>query len=48
MLDTVEDDDEGCAGTPPDDMESAIPTNNENGAVRFGWIRGVLVSWVRS
>lgn len=39
--DTVEDDGEGSDGTPSDDLESAVPT--EIGAVKFGWIRGVLV-----
>ncbi|XP_035508413.1 solute carrier family 12 member 1 isoform X2 [Morone saxatilis] len=39
--DTVEDDGEGSDGTPSDDLESAVPT--DKGAVKFGWIRGVLV-----
>uniref|UniRef100_A0A8C4ESU5 Solute carrier family 12 member 1 n=1 Tax=Dicentrarchus labrax TaxID=13489 RepID=A0A8C4ESU5_DICLA len=38
---TVEDDGEGSDGTPSDDLESAVPT--DKGAVKFGWIRGVLV-----
>ncbi|XP_038557279.1 solute carrier family 12 member 1 [Micropterus salmoides] len=41
--DTVEDDDKGSDGTPSDDLESAVPTDSNNGAVKFGWIRGVLV-----
>ncbi|KAF1392621.1 hypothetical protein PFLUV_G00029970 [Perca fluviatilis] len=40
--DTVEDDGKGSDGTPSDDLESAVPTDDE-GAVKFGWIRGVLV-----
>ncbi|KAM7014806.1 solute carrier family 12 member 1 [Tautogolabrus adspersus] len=39
--DTVEDDGEVSSGTPSDDPESAIPSTK--GAVKFGWIRGVLV-----
>uniref|UniRef100_A0A8C7ZTB0 Solute carrier family 12 member 1 n=1 Tax=Oryzias sinensis TaxID=183150 RepID=A0A8C7ZTB0_9TELE len=30
-------------GTPSDDLESAEPLDSSKGAVRFGWIRGVLV-----
>ncbi|XP_041794212.1 solute carrier family 12 member 1 isoform X2 [Chelmon rostratus] len=41
--DTVEDDDEGSDGTPSDDLESAVPFESDKGAVKFGWIRGVLV-----
>ncbi|XP_022624051.1 solute carrier family 12 member 1 [Seriola dumerili] len=41
--DTVQDDGEGSDGTPSDDLESADPTDNNKGAVKFGWIRGVLV-----
>ncbi|KAF7666619.1 hypothetical protein LDENG_00099340 [Lucifuga dentata] len=41
--DTVEDDREGSEGTPSDNLESAIPTDNKSGVVKFGWIRGVLV-----
>ncbi|KAM9860951.1 solute carrier family 12 member 1 [Aulostomus maculatus] len=41
--DTVEDDGEGSGGTPSDDLESAAPIKKEKGAVKFGWIRGVLV-----
>lgn len=48
VLDTVEDDDEGSDGTPSDDLESAVPTDSNKGAVKFGWIRGVLVSYVGS
>lgn len=43
--DTVEDDDEGSDGTPSDDLESAVPFESDKGAVKFGWIRGVLVSY---
>ncbi|KAM3625300.1 uncharacterized protein V6R79_009816 [Siganus canaliculatus] len=39
--DIMEDDDESSAGTPSEDLESAVPI--EKGAVKFGWIRGVLV-----
>lgn len=45
--DTVEDDGDGSDGTPSDDLESAVPTDDK-GAVKFGWIRGVLVSYVGS
>ena len=48
MPDTVEDDGEGSDGTPSDDVESAPPIDNKSGAVKFGWIRGVLVSYVGS
>ncbi|CAM9156892.1 unnamed protein product, partial [Lampetra planeri] len=42
--DTVEDEGEGSDGTPSDDVESALPVvSNNGGAVKFGWIRGVLV-----
>lgn len=44
--DTVEDDGEGSEGsdgTPSDDLESGPPPKAEKGAVKFGWIRGVLV-----
>uniref|UniRef100_A0A7N6BPF3 Solute carrier family 12 member 1 n=1 Tax=Anabas testudineus TaxID=64144 RepID=A0A7N6BPF3_ANATE len=30
-------------GAPSDDLESAIPSDSDKGAVKFGWIRGVLV-----
>uniref|UniRef100_A0A4W5L7S9 Solute carrier family 12 member 1 n=1 Tax=Hucho hucho TaxID=62062 RepID=A0A4W5L7S9_9TELE len=33
----------GSDGTPSDDVESVIPLDNKDGAVRFGWIKGVLV-----
>lgn len=46
MPDTVEDDGEGSEGTPSDDVESAAPIENNKGVVKFGWIKGVLVSWV--
>lgn len=48
MPDTVEDDDEGSDGTPSDDLESAAPIESKTDTVKFGWIRGVLVSYVRS
>nr|AIL54060.1 NKCC2 [Sciaenops ocellatus] len=41
--DTVEDDGERSDGTPSDDLESAVPIDTNKGAVKFGWIRGVLV-----
>ncbi|GLD55911.1 solute carrier family 12 member 1 [Lates japonicus] len=41
--DTVEDDIEGSDGTPSDDLESAVPIDSKKGAIKFGWIRGVLV-----
>ncbi|XP_061607581.1 solute carrier family 12 member 1 [Phyllopteryx taeniolatus] len=41
--DTLEDDCEGSDGTPSDDVESAVPLDGGKGAVKFGWIRGVLV-----
>lgn len=44
MPDTVEDDSEGSIGTRSDDLESAVPIDNNKEAVKFGWIRGVLVS----
>lgn len=46
MPETVEDDSEGSIQTRSDDLESADPIDNVNGkdAVKFGWIRGVLVS----
>ncbi|KAM4744114.1 solute carrier family 12 member 1 [Anableps anableps] len=40
---TVTDDGEGSEGTPSDDLESAAPIDVNKGAVKFGWIRGVLV-----
>lgn len=46
--DTVEDDGEGSDGTPSDDLESAVPIESKTEAVKFGWIRGVLVSYVGS
>lgn len=42
--DTVEDDGQGSDGTHSDDLESAVPADSDKGAVKFGWIRGVLVS----
>uniref|UniRef100_A0A3P9P2A1 Solute carrier family 12 member 1 n=1 Tax=Poecilia reticulata TaxID=8081 RepID=A0A3P9P2A1_POERE len=36
-------DGEGSEGTPSDDLESAAPIDVTTGAVKFGWIRGVLV-----
>uniref|UniRef100_A0A3B3XA99 Solute carrier family 12 member 1 n=1 Tax=Poecilia mexicana TaxID=48701 RepID=A0A3B3XA99_9TELE len=36
-------DGEGSEGTPSDDLESAAPIDVTKGAVKFGWIRGVLV-----
>uniref|UniRef100_A0A7N6BRP4 Solute carrier family 12 member 1 n=1 Tax=Anabas testudineus TaxID=64144 RepID=A0A7N6BRP4_ANATE len=41
--DTVEDDGQDSDGAPSDDLESAIPSDSDKGAVKFGWIRGVLV-----
>ncbi|XP_056134689.1 solute carrier family 12 member 1 [Lampris incognitus] len=41
--DTVEDDMEESEGTPSDDVESVAPIEKSKGAVKFGWIRGVLV-----
>ncbi|KAM7424455.1 hypothetical protein PAMA_000683 [Pampus argenteus] len=41
--DTVVDGGEGSDGTPSDDVESAEPLDSNKGAVKFGWIRGVLV-----
>lgn len=46
--DTVEDDGQQSEETPSDDLESAVPTDGETGGVKFGWIRGVLVSYVGS
>lgn len=46
--DTVEDDGEGSDGTPSDDLESNVAAVSNKGAVKFGWIRGVLVSYVGS
>ncbi|KAA8595906.1 hypothetical protein FQN60_011197 [Etheostoma spectabile] len=43
VLDTAEDDGDGSDGTPSNDLESAVPTDDSEGAVKFGWIRGVLV-----
>lgn len=43
--DTVQDDDEQSDATPSDDLESAVPIDSDKGAVKFGWIRGVLVSY---
>uniref|UniRef100_A0A674AT08 Solute carrier family 12 member 1 n=1 Tax=Salmo trutta TaxID=8032 RepID=A0A674AT08_SALTR len=43
VTNTVEDR-EGSDGTPSDDVESVIPLDNKDGTVRFGWIKGVLVS----
>lgn len=44
MPETVEDDCEKSDGTPSEDLESAVPLDSSKGAIRFGWIRGVLVS----
>ncbi|XP_069561800.1 solute carrier family 12 member 1 isoform X1 [Brachyistius frenatus] len=41
--DTVEDDDEGSNVNLDEDLESAVPNDNNKGGVKFGWIRGVLV-----
>ncbi|XP_053720428.1 solute carrier family 12 member 1 isoform X1 [Synchiropus splendidus] len=41
--DTVEDDDEGSDKSPSEDVESAAAFEAEKGAVKFGWIRGVLI-----
>jgi hypothetical protein len=41
---TTVEDREGSDGTPSDDVESVIPLDNKDGTVRFGWIKGVLVS----
>lgn len=43
MPDTVEDDSDASIGTPSDDLESAVLVDDTK-AVKFGWIRGVLVS----
>lgn len=45
---TVQDDDEGSDVTPTDDVESAAPIEKAQGGVKFGWIRGVLVSYAGS
>lgn len=45
MPDTVEDDSEESIGHFSDDLESAVPTDNIKEGVKFGWIRGVLVSY---
>lgn len=42
---TVTDDGEGSEGIPSDDLESAAPIDVTKEAVKFGWIRGVLVSF---
>uniref|UniRef100_A0A7N6BSQ8 Solute carrier family 12 member 1 n=1 Tax=Anabas testudineus TaxID=64144 RepID=A0A7N6BSQ8_ANATE len=39
----VRDDGQDSDGAPSDDLESAIPSDSDKGAVKFGWIRGVLV-----
>ncbi|CAB1339150.1 unnamed protein product, partial [Coregonus sp. 'balchen'] len=44
VTNTMEDG-EGSDGTPSDDVESVIPLDNKGGAVRFGWIKGVLAGW---
>lgn len=41
--DIAEDDGEGSDATPSDDVESAAPIDSNKGAIKFGWIRGVLV-----
>ncbi|XP_055010456.1 solute carrier family 12 member 1 isoform X2 [Boleophthalmus pectinirostris] len=42
--DTVQDDSEGSDdGTPCEDLESNPPVDPNEGVVKFGWIRGVLV-----
>lgn len=46
MPETVEDDGEKSDGTPSEDMESAIPSKKKQEGVKFGWIRGVLVSYI--
>ncbi|CAL8243794.1 unnamed protein product [Lota lota] len=44
LPDTVEDDGETSEEAPSDDLESAIPVEKkQGGAVKFGWIKGVLV-----
>lgn len=43
---TVEDDSEGSIITHSDDLESAVPADIKKEGVKFGWIRGVLVSSV--
>lgn len=45
MPDTVEDDSEESIETRSDDLESAVPIDDKKEAVKFGWIRGVLVSY---
>ncbi|XP_047219699.1 solute carrier family 12 member 1 [Girardinichthys multiradiatus] len=40
---TVTDDGEEGEGAPDDDLESAVPIDVNKGAIKFGWIRGVLV-----
>ncbi|KAI1889675.1 hypothetical protein AGOR_G00165400 [Albula goreensis] len=34
---------DGSDGTPNDDVESVLPEESKGGAVKFGWIKGVLV-----
>lgn len=46
--DTVEDDGRESDGSPSDDLESALPADSDSGAVKFGWIKGVLVSYAGS
>ncbi|XP_028984649.1 solute carrier family 12 member 1 isoform X2 [Betta splendens] len=41
--DTLEDNGRESDDTPSDDLESALPTDSNSGAVKFGWIKGVLV-----
>lgn len=43
--DIMEDDSEGSIEARSDDLESAVPTDSKKEGVKFGWIRGVLVSW---
>ena len=40
--DTVEDEEQSSEGSPSDDLELAVPV--PAGPVKFGWIKGVLVS----
>ncbi|XP_067352021.1 solute carrier family 12 member 1 isoform X2 [Channa argus] len=43
VSDGEEDDGQRSNGAPSDDLESAIPPDSDKGAIKFGWIRGVLV-----
>ena len=43
--DTLADDEESSEGFPSDDLESAVPVEKKKGGpIKFGWIKGVLVS----